>query len=326
MKPKNDLQFKGIYKTVFEGYIRYKTALGANIEYRERLALVALNIFLGKYAQTTPIITENMARDYINQNTCLSPSTKHAYECRIRQLALYMKNIGYEDVFVYPEKHMPVTTDFVPYIFTHDEIARIFTATDQLEIPDNNPHYRLFYQTIIRLLYCTGLRISEALSLKVDDVDFQNSILAVYNSKGNVSRLVPFNRYIHDWMSKYHSATCSDDHNYFFESPQKGSRNRCAVGHMFQKAILPAANISRKPDNTGPRLHDLRHTFACHCLDKMIREGRDAFCSLPYLSVYMGHKGIESTEKYLRLTEDHFCEIVNAGHYIYEKGLGGHYE
>ncbi len=40
----------------------------------------------------------------------------------------------------------------------------------------------------------------------------------------------------------------------------------------------------------------------------------------------MGHKGIESTEKYLRLTEDHFCEIINTGHYIYEKGLGGHHD
>lgn len=54
----------------------------------------------------------------------------------------------------------------------------------------------------------------------------------------------------------------------------------------------------------------------------MIELGWDPYCALPYLSTMLGHKGIESTEKYLRLTKEHYDEIVNAGHYIYEKGLG----
>ena len=82
------------------------------------------------------------------------------------------------------------------------------------------------------------------------------------------------------------------------------------------------AQISRKPDNSGPRVHDLRHTFACHSLDQMVRSGMDAFCALPYLSTYMGHKGIESTEIYLRLTADHFEEIAEAGHYIFAESVG----
>lgn len=326
MKNRKELHFSGVYTEAFEGYVKYKTALGFDVEYRETLALVTLNEFLNKYDPPAAIITERMAMDYVHRNPLLSSATVHAYECRIRQLGLYMKNMGYKDIFVYPEKHTPVSSDFVPYIFTADEITRIFTAADQLENPANNPHYRLFPQTVIRLLYCTGLRISEALSLKIDDIDFKNDLITVYNSKGNVSRLVPFNGYIHDWLLKYHREASSAADMYFFESPRKGSRNRCAVGNTFQKSILPAAGIPRKPDNTGPRLHDLRHTFACHCLDKMIHDGADPFCALPYLSVYMGHKGIESTEKYLRLTEDHFMEITDACHYIYKKGLGDDYE
>ena len=93
-------------------------------------------------------------------------------------------------------------------------------------------------------------------------------------------------------------------------------------GVFFRKTILPAAGIKRKADNTGPRIHDLRHTFACHSLDKMVHEGIDPFCGLPYLSTYLGHKGIESTEKYLRLTADHFEKIIEAGHYIYEDNEG----
>ena len=58
----------------------------------------------------------------------------------------------------------------------------------------------------------------------------------------------------------------------------------------------------------------------------MIKSGMDPFCALPYLSTYLGHKGIESTEKYLRLTAKRFDEITNSGHFIYEESLGGVHE
>ena len=326
MRTKKNLSFSGVYKEAFEGYITYKTALGCNIEYRETLALHTLNGFLNKYEPNEVILTEQMAYEYVHQNPVLATATVHAYECRIRQFALYLRNVGYESIYIYPEKHTKVATDFVPYIFSSGEILRIFTATDQIVSTPNNPHYKIFFQTLIRLLYCTGIRISEALHLKLEDVDFANNILIVQNSKGNVSRLVPFNEYIRGWLIKYQGAALAPNDSYFFESPQGGARNRVAVGHTFQNVLLPLAKIQRKPDNTGPRLHDIRHTYACHCLDKMVRSGADPFCALPYLSTYMGHKGIESTEKYLRLTADHFLEISSACHHIYEKGKGDHNE
>ena len=154
------------------------------------------------------------------------------------------------------------------------------------------------------------------------DVDFENDLFIILNAKGNTSRLVPFNSTLKNWLEKYHSEVSKDQDTYFFESPRRGKRSRGAVNNYFQRVILPAAGIKRKPDNTGPRIHDLRHTFACHCLDKMIRSGMDPFCALPYISTYLGHKGIESTEKYLRLTEEHFKDIINAGHYIYLESVG----
>lgn len=326
MRTKRDLSFSGIYKEAFDGYVKYKTVLGCNIEYREMLELVKLNEFLNSYAPNAITLSEEMAMKYVNKKPFLSSATIHTYESRIRQFGLYLHNMGFSDVFIYPEKHITVSTGFTPYIFTFDEILRIFKATDRIVNTPNNPHYRIFFQTLMRLLYCTGLRISEALHLKLEDVDFSNNLLVVHNGKGNVSRLVPFNEYIRSWLLDYYSEAFSDGDVYFFESPFHGPRNRVAIGHTFQDVILPFAQIPRKADNTGPRLHDLRHTFACHCLDKMVRSGADPFCALPYLSSYMGHKGIESTEKYLRLTEDHFREITDACHHIYEKGNGEHHE
>ena len=55
----------------------------------------------------------------------------------------------------------------------------------------------------------------------------------------------------------------------------------------------------------------------------MIKEGKDPYCALPYLSVYLGHTDITNTEIYLRLTMERYDEVINAGHYIYERVLGG---
>ena len=61
-----------------------------------------------------------------------------------------------------------------------------------------------------------------------------------------------------------------------------------------------------------------RHTFAVHSLEKMVSGGMDIYCSLPVLSAYMGHRGIESTEKYLRLTETAYNSILDSMHDIYD--------
>lgn len=54
----------------------------------------------------------------------------------------------------------------------------------------------------------------------------------------------------------------------------------------------------------------------------MVKEGVDSYCVLPYLSVYLGHTSVTNTEIYLRLTMQHYDEVIDYGHYIYEKGLG----
>ena len=94
--------------------------------------------------------------------------------------------------------------------------------------------------------------------------------------------------------------------------------------YIFRNLILAQSNIKYKPSDghrRGACVHSLRHTFACNALDQMIKEGKDPYCSLPYLSVYLGHTSIVNTEIYLRLTMQRYEEIINAGHHIYQKGF-----
>lgn len=76
------------------------------------------------------------------------------------------------------------------------------------------------------------------------------------------------------------------------------------------RRYLMDADISHGGKGYGPRLHDLRHTFAVHVLQKWIEEGADLTAMMPILSTYMGHNGIRSTAQYLRLTAEVYPELM----------------
>ena len=134
MKTKEEIVYTGAFKEIFEGYIAYKISLGFNLEYREQRQLLKLNRHLNRYTTDNLKTTKQMVDDYIMTAHGLSSSTIHSYEGRIRQFALYARNLGYENIYVLPEHHIKVTTDFVPYIFSQEEMNAIFKATNVLEI------------------------------------------------------------------------------------------------------------------------------------------------------------------------------------------------
>ena len=81
--------------------------------------------------------------------------------------------------------------------------------------------------------------------------------------------------------------------------------------HDWFRKLLKTCGIPFIGGNHGPRVHDLRHTFAVHSLMQQVRAGADIYCALPILSVYLGHKTLSGTERYVRLTQEMFPDIIN---------------
>ena len=112
-------------------------------------------------------------------------------------------------------------------------MKRIFSVIDSRESAYDRYDSRLFYQTLIRLLYCTGLRLGEALELKISDIDFTDNIIIVNSGKGNVSRLVPFKASLGKWLINYNRKKSKPGDTYFFESPSGGRRcNHLSLIHI----------------------------------------------------------------------------------------------
>lgn len=165
---------------------------------------------------------------------------------------------------------------------------------------------------IIRLMYGTGIRVGEAVSLKVKDVNLKERFLVILNSKNGKERLVPFTDTVADACRQYSESLTlgQEPHDYFFVKRNGHKCHAKTIYEWFRKALRDA-EIPHGGKGLGPRLHDPRHTFAVHSMATMAEYRLDLYYSLPVLSEYLGHQSLESTDKYIRLTSEMYPGLLN---------------
>jgi len=154
------------------------------------------------------------------------------------------------------------------------------------------------------VLYCTGLRLGEALGLRRCDVDLPRACFRVGPSKGRV-RWVPFHRDLARELRLWLTNDCPHAQPDTFVFAEDDGRKRQAknVSHNL-RALFRRCGFKPKAGRIGPRCHDIRHTMAVHRLQRWYGEGRDVHRLLPWLSAYLGHRNLLGTELYLRATPD----------------------
>jgi len=312
---RNSAMFEcGIFKQLFLDFLDYKRGFGIKYDDSVTYVLRVINRQLNKYDLSQPILTKPMVEDLIKKRPDEAYSTQNRRITYLRQFALFLCHKGI-DAYVYPERSIrKYSSGFVPYIFSQEEISAIFKEADNLPLLTNYPKYQMIYPVLLRMLYGCGLRLSEALSLRLLDVDLINGTLFIEKSKRCKSRVVPMStsllKVCSDYVKKMFSGTTGEE--YFFPSPRGGKYSRGAVRHTIL-SIYARAGIKKLSTGLYPRVHDVRHTQAVYALEKMRAEGLDLYCSLPILSAYLGHQGISGTEKYLRLPYFKFDEVAHAG-------------
>lgn len=165
------------------------------------------------------------------------------------------------------------------------------------------------YKTLLGLLACTGLRISEALALQVSDVDLEHGVLAVRETKYHQTRLVPLHptalpplkHYIQRRQILFPSA------QHFFVS-DRGRRFAYSTVRMVFREL--ADGFVPNSNRRHVRLHDLRHTFACRVLLRWLRSKQGAVGRMTILSRYLGHQHVSDTYWYLSATPELLTEAA----------------
>jgi integrase/recombinase XerD len=196
---------------------------------------------------------------------------------------------------------------FKPYIYTDDEYRRLLDMTYILDKSRRCQAQGSTFRTLLLLLYGTGLRISEALSLTLSDVELSKSLLTIRNTKFFKTRWVPIGPQLSAVLAAYSRVRRqiprpSRNESAFFATPQGMALARGAAERIFRR-LCEHAGIQRIDGGRfQPRLHDIRHTFALNRLISWYREGADVQRLLPCLSTYLGHVNVSATQHYLIMT------------------------
>jgi integrase len=185
-----------------------------------------------------------------------------------------------------------------PFIYTDEQVlalmARARTAIRQRLVAAT-------YETLIGLLAATGMRISEAIKLDNADIDWQQGVLLVRESKFNKSRYLPVHASTLDALERYarqRDRLCPNPGEpSFFISLRRRRLDDCAVHATFRR-LCDATGVGEGAP-LAPRLHDLRHTMAVRTLLGWYREGVDVHSHLPALSSHLGHLNPAYTYDYL---------------------------
>lgn len=180
-----------------------------------------------------------------------------------------------------------------PYIYSPEEVRELMRRAKRL----SDPLRGQTYSTLIGLLACTGLRISEALRLTIEDVDLDEGVLRVRESKYRRTRLVPLHStsiaplqdYARERLRLAPSATT------FFPSRKGTELARRNVTHTFRRLRHGIATERYRP----PRLYDLRHAFTCRVLLRWEKSARGASNRVGILSRYLGHAHVTDTYWYM---------------------------
>lgn len=241
-------------------------------------------------------------------------STPRSRQRRLRAITLLARFLYAEDraheVPRHDPNHRPATRP-APYIYTPEELARILDAAGNLRRQKPSPLRRQIYVMLIGLLASTGLRISEALNLRLDDL-LPNGVLHIRQTKFNKSRLVPMHpsvaEALHAYLRVRQKFAGLDDHMFLSVcgKPMSASTVRSTFRVILRRADIGQDRARR------PRIHDLRHTFATRVLERCAMRRDDVARDFVALSTYLGHANIANTYWYLEATPGLMADIAGA--------------
>ena len=301
--------FQSILAPLMDRFLQEKHACGYRYHEPARI-LRRLDDFLVQEGLTTYELPRSITQNWLAKKAHESSRTHQQRIMVVRQFSRFLCRLGYSayvpDSTLAPRDQ----SSFAPRILTPEEVRKLLQAVDALEPTARSPLRHLIMPEVFRLLYGCGFRLGEVLKLRVRDLDLNQGIVTVCQGKFRKDRLVPLALSLVNRLCKYAARFENRPlDEIFFPAPHGGPFCLRTVYGLFRQLLLKCG-IAHAGRGKGPRIHDLRHTFAVHTLLRWYRDGEDLDTKLPLLSTYLGHQHLSGTQRYLHLTAELFPEIT----------------
>jgi site-specific recombinase XerD len=238
---------------------------------------------------TTPRIKDYM--QYCAEKLKLSENTLHS---KINALKFYYEQVLGREKFFWeiprPKKHL-----ILPKVLGEEELRRLFDATNNLK-----------HKAILFTAYSAGLRVSEVINLRMQDIDRERRQLFVFCSKGKKDRYVALSPLLLDILESYYKIWNPKPTNYLFEGDEPGQPYSIRSAQIIFHNAKLKAGISKTIS-----FHGLRHSFATHMLEKGV--------DTKYIKEILGHFNIKTTERYLHVKRETLINIESPLDALYRK-------
>jgi integrase len=288
-------------------YLAMRRSLGFKLQ--RPAALLADFVAYLDHTDATTITTE-LAVAWATQPVGADRSWWAARLSAVRVFARHLATID-PDTQVPPVDLMPATSPrAVPFIYSADDIAALMAAAEQ--IPTSL--VAATYRTLIGLLAVTGLRVGEAIRLDHNDLDRDEGLLVVRDSKFGKSREVVLHTSTLSCLDQYvalRGQHCPRPRTPALFTSTTGTRLIYNNVHHRFHTLTQAAGLHPRSARCRPRPHDLRHTFAVNTLLSWYRADVDVQARLPLLSTYLGHANPSDTYWYLSATPELLASVAD---------------
>jgi integrase/recombinase XerD len=294
-----------------DALVTEKRAVGYKYD-AERLVLARFQAFHRREFPGLDTFTEASVNAWIDAawRRNVKPATLQGLAAPIRELARWLGRQGVT-AYLLPRAVLPRPARYVPHIYTDAELAALFDQTDRCHYCAEVPLRHLVMPVLFRTIYACGLRCSEARLLRVGDVDINAGTLQIRDAKGGKDRQLPVAEALRVRLADYAARIAAQpgQREWFFPGQADKPITLGNVYHNFRR-FLWQAGISHGGPGHGPRVHDLRHSFAVNNLRLCFADDRDVGALLPVLQTYLGHSSLADTAYYLHLTAESYPDIT----------------
>ena len=300
--------FSSLLGSCINDFINQKRAVGYPYQSSARI-LRHFDIMVAEKFPHERNVTKEICSAWLQQKPGEHPNGLLRRITPVRQLSKYMTGLGYE-AYIIPGHFPNKQVKYEAHIYTTTELKAFFCAIDRCPPSPFSPTRRYVIPVIFRLLFCCGMRSSEARLLKTEDVELASGKITIRESKGWKARIIYMSDDLREVCEEYDLIieTIHPKRTVFFPNKDGGFFNKGMIDYWFHEFWddLPEAKaVTGNP----ARVHDFRHGHAVHRLNQWVRDGQDINALYPYLSEYMGHSHYADTDYYLSLVAEFYPEM-----------------
>lgn len=301
-----DYIFNSCYSNDIQDLVQQKRQSGYIYD-SAKYILIQFDRFCIENDINEPVITKEISDAWNSYHASEAKSRRASRMSVLRQLAQYMTEQGKE---CYIPLKFSAHSYRMPYVMNDNEIREFFVVADHYVPKIKGLRLQILaeeYKVLFRLIYCCGLRVSEARKLKINNIDFEKRTALILCSKGDKDRLIYIAddvceiclQMINTLRQKYKFYS-----EYLFPSSNPDKPLQVAsINTKFKEFWKKTSVVS---DFRYPTVHSLRYSFVVKRMNLWMEEGKNLTAMMPYLSKYLGHESVENTYYYYYQIESAF--------------------